>query len=1590
MAGQTAARRLRKELKLINTSEAEGLYVAPLESNLFEWHFAFRGEANSCYREGLYWGKLSFPATYPLNAPNVFILTPNGRFQTSKALCLQGSTGYHNETWNPATTVLSLLLALKVTMTDDSVGGIGSLRESNEERERLARLSAEYNSKHAQFRQLFPELCPRDGGATPPPTHPASDSIAQAAMAGSVRPGGSPRPSSPKEPAPSGLPSPVTPHVNESRDAFVLPPQAGPRSSRRDESANGGSIRRMLSTNEYNWHRAASNGRVDELRKIAADGVDFCVVDGHGRNAVSKVDMTVNTDALYLLLEAGIPHLHHGPLLAYRRHHVGALHPLKKLLEDIAFHGTVSPQDADWHALRNRLRSRLATRLERPFASAPPPLQPLLPGASAPKLIATLIQTLQQPKLSRRKALSAICALADQSLSGPKRAVKVLESDALAAMFSVMQAHANTIEIVYHTTLAMYETVLKVKDTTSRSSISRPSYLRPMLGAAHLAMFTALRHHHSAVSGDSDKPDTDVHCHTAHLACRLATELSLVDAQAVLVTLQSVTPVSSEAHLYSAVCESIRTFQSADVDKMGFWFLSCLLKLPEARQAIRAWVTLAEESAAKRLQHSERAREVKVLCEEINRAGEGVLDAASSANQWQRLLTWLGRSDLRHAACRGLTDFVRRQLDDPAALAASDASSMSVVHLMLQDLNRPDHDGKHVAAAAASSGNVAVCDVLIVLAERGAAFKYHALPPKHGRHHVDGINRAHDQLEQLAVLGAELQKVDLDDHRRQAMMAERTDLITQVRTLYTPPTASDKALAALKQATITGLLGEVTEQLPAETKFDDPCPCCAEPVVQAAESTEDDSDTALPVVILPCKHAQHAACMHEWVQGNRATCPTCNVAIEHAWPDIPPAPPTGGLLTGVPAILAMMDACKHDEEVVALGLRQLNDQALTSLRRALLIVNNGGLEMIASLMSHHKTSPVVCYHGCYCAYELVLRVKDQELRPLLAEPRCLQTLLTIAERTVSSAGNYDNREQPWQDTCEMGLRLLTEVTLVFNTVPVGLLANQSAERMQTSTTSTVFPVLSPVVHALHLFANREPVEKFGYWFLLTLFRHVGTAQVDADVLFRWLQLVWPLLHASKPTHSKAKELLKLLPSFVPNAMLTKVAQASGNPHVQVALPDLPESEVWLQAMSWVSKPYSHLRGLIHGKATEGAVRLNAALVLDFANLLHPESDLSDEEVRHHTEALDEIHRCTPHGTNMVVQLAAAPSPGGMDLARADAIICLLERGAATATFAPAPSSQPKPCARLAPLTAIVDEFLFRGDPSQSAAATVSPVDNANSLAAGLSALNLSGSNNNPDVQVDPGHHPVTLTQDERSQTTSPTDHSRTPPEGDDAPVSNGAARATLCRRLREALGIAQDQLDTAPPPPPPEMNGRYMHYGVEGLLKRLRGANSSARAGTGVSGKRLQQRQAMLCRAMADQLLTSTRRCQAFISNNGLQLVAEVITTGVTAPTLQLQAGLVLKALLMTYENDEAAIGPIAMDVMLAALCILENYNTQVDAAASTSVRLLWAGVLTLCTECIERVGLASRRFAAVRRVVDQLRWLSSRVQQPAAQASDA
>jgi len=61
-----------------------------------------------------------------MKPPNVIFLTPNGRFEVHKKICLSIS-GYHPETWRPSWSIRTALLALIGFMPTHGSGAIGSL-----------------------------------------------------------------------------------------------------------------------------------------------------------------------------------------------------------------------------------------------------------------------------------------------------------------------------------------------------------------------------------------------------------------------------------------------------------------------------------------------------------------------------------------------------------------------------------------------------------------------------------------------------------------------------------------------------------------------------------------------------------------------------------------------------------------------------------------------------------------------------------------------------------------------------------------------------------------------------------------------------------------------------------------------------------------------------------------------------------------------------------------------------------------------------------------------------------------------------------------------------------------------------------------------------------------------------------------------------------------------------------------------------------------------------------------------------------------------------------------------------------------------
>lgn len=138
-----AVKRLMREAAELSCPTSE-FSASPLEDNLFEWHFTVRGPGDTDFQGGIYHGRIIVPAEYPMKPPDIIVLTPNGRFEVGKKICLSIS-GHHPETWQPSWSIRTALLAIIGFMPTPALGTIGSLDYSPEERKRLARRSVEWS-----------------------------------------------------------------------------------------------------------------------------------------------------------------------------------------------------------------------------------------------------------------------------------------------------------------------------------------------------------------------------------------------------------------------------------------------------------------------------------------------------------------------------------------------------------------------------------------------------------------------------------------------------------------------------------------------------------------------------------------------------------------------------------------------------------------------------------------------------------------------------------------------------------------------------------------------------------------------------------------------------------------------------------------------------------------------------------------------------------------------------------------------------------------------------------------------------------------------------------------------------------------------------------------------------------------------------------------------------------------------------------------------------------------------------------------------------------------------------------------------------
>ena len=118
------------------------LCLGPIQTNLRQWHFSFRGAGEGVYSRGIYHGQIILPKDYPLSPPSVQMWTPSGRFIPRKDICLSASN-YHPETWTPRWSIHGIVNALRLHMLQ-SPNEIGGIESTPDELIEFARASLEW------------------------------------------------------------------------------------------------------------------------------------------------------------------------------------------------------------------------------------------------------------------------------------------------------------------------------------------------------------------------------------------------------------------------------------------------------------------------------------------------------------------------------------------------------------------------------------------------------------------------------------------------------------------------------------------------------------------------------------------------------------------------------------------------------------------------------------------------------------------------------------------------------------------------------------------------------------------------------------------------------------------------------------------------------------------------------------------------------------------------------------------------------------------------------------------------------------------------------------------------------------------------------------------------------------------------------------------------------------------------------------------------------------------------------------------------------------------------------------------------------
>jgi ubiquitin-protein ligase len=158
MLNNKLIKRIDHEIKMIREDPLNFSTSYPDENNIKIWYSIFIGLHDTVYSGGHYIFKILLPDNYPFSPPDIVFLTPNGRFEINKKICLT-ITGYHPDMWQATITIKTMLIQIFTMFNiEGDNGNIGHLIPPNKgtsqiERKQFAEKSISYNI--ANYKEIY-------------------------------------------------------------------------------------------------------------------------------------------------------------------------------------------------------------------------------------------------------------------------------------------------------------------------------------------------------------------------------------------------------------------------------------------------------------------------------------------------------------------------------------------------------------------------------------------------------------------------------------------------------------------------------------------------------------------------------------------------------------------------------------------------------------------------------------------------------------------------------------------------------------------------------------------------------------------------------------------------------------------------------------------------------------------------------------------------------------------------------------------------------------------------------------------------------------------------------------------------------------------------------------------------------------------------------------------------------------------------------------------------------------------------------------------------------------------------------------------